>query len=363
MDKSECDRLAEHTTTLDAVANALDSLDSLQEEADEQAQTYWGNEDVCTYDRGYISQPVYACRVCSKGELKGFCYGCSMTCHLDHASEVIELFTKRDFRCDCPTLHHNHCSLHERIVEENGKNAYNHNFEGLYCVCNKPYLESEDMIQCELCQDWFHDDCLKKEDIIFDISDESEFVCLQCVRKYSFILTKYPQLEFKPDPTIEEEKELQQKIINREACLISGIEIGVIKSRFFVPLWRNQLCRCDTCGKKYQYVGFDKLIKEDEEELDFEDVGTAADKQVAIGMDLDNKSKLTMLYNSTDLETQHKFLGRLQDLKEKFGNFLLGYQQKEPDRPVSKRDIDQFFQSITREEPENGETKKRKLNL
>lgn len=133
MDKSECDRLAEHTTTLDAVANALDSLGKLTSSSclliwkirckkrptnkrkrigETKSMlafvllTFLLFTSVCTYDRGYISQPVYACRVCSKGELKGFCYGCSMTCHLDHASEVIELFTKRDFRCDCPTLHH-----------------------------------------------------------------------------------------------------------------------------------------------------------------------------------------------------------------------------------------------------------------
>lgn len=36
---------SEYTTTLGAVASALDSLDSLQEEADEQEKTYWGREE------------------------------------------------------------------------------------------------------------------------------------------------------------------------------------------------------------------------------------------------------------------------------------------------------------------------------
>ena len=36
---------SEYTTTLGAVVSALDSLDSLQEEADEQEKTYWGREE------------------------------------------------------------------------------------------------------------------------------------------------------------------------------------------------------------------------------------------------------------------------------------------------------------------------------
>ena len=40
-------------------------------------------------------------------------------------------------------------------------NQYNHNFHGVYCTCNKPYpdpedLEPDEMIQCILCEDWFH---------------------------------------------------------------------------------------------------------------------------------------------------------------------------------------------------------------
>jgi hypothetical protein len=42
---------SEYTTTLGAVASALDSLDSLQEEAEEQENFYWGREE-------YVSQKV-----------------------------------------------------------------------------------------------------------------------------------------------------------------------------------------------------------------------------------------------------------------------------------------------------------------
>ena len=65
----------------------------------------------------------------------------------------------------------------------NPGNKYNHNFSGVYCTCNRPYPDSEDevsgdvglwkcvhvrewslfsmqveddMIQCCICEDWFH---------------------------------------------------------------------------------------------------------------------------------------------------------------------------------------------------------------
>jgi len=48
----------------------------------------------------------------------------------------------------------------------NDGNKYNHNFNGKYCVCDRPYPETratsgetdeeydEDMIQCAICEDW-----------------------------------------------------------------------------------------------------------------------------------------------------------------------------------------------------------------
>lgn len=28
--------------------------------------------------------------------------------------------------------------------------------ESLYCVCRRPYQEEEFMIECDVCNDWFH---------------------------------------------------------------------------------------------------------------------------------------------------------------------------------------------------------------
>ena len=49
-----------------------------------------------------LYKALYACLQCTQpGELAGMCLACSLTCHKD--CELVELYTKRDFRCDCGT--------------------------------------------------------------------------------------------------------------------------------------------------------------------------------------------------------------------------------------------------------------------
>ena len=73
----------------------------------------------------------------------------------------MELYTKRQFRCDCGVSEVKiKCKL-DPVKSENIDNAYNQNFFGLYCTCKKPYPDPEDtiedcMIQCVVCEDWYH---------------------------------------------------------------------------------------------------------------------------------------------------------------------------------------------------------------
>ncbi|KAF8956579.1 hypothetical protein BDZ97DRAFT_1671410 [Flammula alnicola] len=113
----------------------------------------------CTYALGPLRQAVYLCLTCP--EARGLCSACSVACHTDH--EQIELFPKRNFRCDCPTAAIVHpCTLHPKLEEENTSNQYGQNFRGLFCRCSRPYdakKERETMIQCLACEDWFHESC------------------------------------------------------------------------------------------------------------------------------------------------------------------------------------------------------------
>ncbi|KAJ8586714.1 hypothetical protein M405DRAFT_853221 [Rhizopogon salebrosus TDB-379] len=114
----------------------------------------------CTYSLGPIRQAVYLCLTCAVP--RGLCSSCSIACHTHH--DQIELFPKRNFRCDCPTTAIPHgCTLHRSPEEENRENKYDHNFSSVFCRCGRPYdpkSERETMIQCLACEDWFHESCL-----------------------------------------------------------------------------------------------------------------------------------------------------------------------------------------------------------
>lgn len=95
--------------------------------------------------------------------------GCSILTGFPQEHDVIELFNKRHFRCDCGTKRfegcgQSSCSLYTADTTEsveNSENVYNHNFFGRYCICDKEYQEDSDtMFQCLRCQDWFHDKCV-----------------------------------------------------------------------------------------------------------------------------------------------------------------------------------------------------------
>ncbi|KAJ7883417.1 hypothetical protein B0H14DRAFT_3432873 [Mycena olivaceomarginata] len=115
----------------------------------------------CTYALGPVRQAVYLCLTCP--EARGLCSACSIACHTDH--DQIELFPKRDFRCDCPTAAIAHaCTLHTQNEPANAANHYGQNFQAKFCRCGRPYdakTERETMIQCLACEDWFHESCCK----------------------------------------------------------------------------------------------------------------------------------------------------------------------------------------------------------
>jgi E3 ubiquitin-protein ligase UBR7 len=109
----------------------------------------------CTYILGSLRQAVYLCIPCSQlSGPRGICSACSIACHTDH--DQIELFPKRNFRCDCPTAALSHpCSLHHVREDPNEYNTYGQNFRALFCRCGRTYdatKERETMIQCLACE-------------------------------------------------------------------------------------------------------------------------------------------------------------------------------------------------------------------
>ncbi|CDF90048.1 uncharacterized protein ZBIST_3471 [Zygosaccharomyces bailii] len=148
----------------------------------------------CTYELGPLRQSVFACR--SHNNI-GLCYSCSIQCHTK--CDIVELFTKRYFTCDCGTDRDNQapetgfrCRLRENREADVSSlsNKYGQNFQGLFCVCSKEYDPNSDatMVQCvlgtECDEDWYHDYCIGKQ--MPPLESFDAFICSKCAAKYDY---------------------------------------------------------------------------------------------------------------------------------------------------------------------------------
>ncbi|ODV84692.1 hypothetical protein CANARDRAFT_176535 [[Candida] arabinofermentans NRRL YB-2248] len=143
---------------------------------------------------GACRQQVFACMTCYEAnkKLSGVCYACSIQCHTRH--NIVELFTKRDFTCDCGTTKmksNGCCTLRSTLPSQDppnklidlkkkknmasedqildipsSSNVYNDNYRNLFCDCKQPYnpLDDSNMFQCifgDVCgEEWYHEECI-----------------------------------------------------------------------------------------------------------------------------------------------------------------------------------------------------------
>lgn len=148
--------------------------------------------DTCTKPLGPLRQSVFACLTCTPPPASkyqqftpaGVCYSCSISCHGEHT--LVELFSKRDFVCDCGTTRlansvtpcnlrlNPETGLKGGVVGEEARrgNKYNQNYEGKFCACGEEYdpeKEKGTMFQClglgtaeegGCGEDWWHPECL-----------------------------------------------------------------------------------------------------------------------------------------------------------------------------------------------------------
>ncbi|XP_070578398.1 putative E3 ubiquitin-protein ligase UBR7 isoform X2 [Ptychodera flava] len=143
----------------------LSMVDVLEEdqilEAEANAVLGGSDDKYCTYGQGTIGrQALYACTTCITPEMKpaGVCLACSYDCHEGH--DLVEMYTKRNFRCDCG----------------------NSKFPNLKC---KFYTIEDEMIQCIVCEDWYHGRHLGTNPP--DNFDYQEMVCTACMKKHDFL--------------------------------------------------------------------------------------------------------------------------------------------------------------------------------
>ncbi|CDO95894.1 unnamed protein product [Kluyveromyces dobzhanskii CBS 2104] len=167
----------------------------------------------CTYSMGAIRQPIFACRTCNS---IGVCYSCSIQCH--STCDLVELFDKRNFSCDCGTekqcdngSEFKPCNIRKNTTQDIADmgNRYGQNFKGLFCSCHTEYDPNTTvtMLQCvlglECNEDWYHDHCIlgieknpdtstgdRKPPGFPDLSSFDGFISWVCIDKYSSIFEK-----------------------------------------------------------------------------------------------------------------------------------------------------------------------------
>lgn len=190
-----------------SISEFMEGMEAQQLEADLVLGGDEGNE--CTYEKGYMKrQAVFSCLTCTPAGNAGFCTACSLICHDGH--EVVELWTRRGFRCDCGNEKFGvmECKLFKEKEPANKGNVYNQNYRGVYCSCHRPFpdpdgAEQGEMLQCCICEDWFHESHLglpSSHQVPRDDDGEPSFdelVCPSCVGRCSF-LSDYPDLIVPP---------------------------------------------------------------------------------------------------------------------------------------------------------------------
>ncbi|XP_043463212.1 putative E3 ubiquitin-protein ligase UBR7 [Leptopilina heterotoma] len=340
--------------------NSVTMIDVLQEEnqLEEDANAVLGPADDknCTYSQGYIRQALYACKTCCStgGTRAGVCLACSLHCHEGH--ELIELYTKRHFKCDCGNskFANNKCSLYPVKSNLNEENKYNQNFDGVYCTCMRPYpdpegLDNDEMLQCTICEDWYHSKHLgrcKPEENSYD-----EMVCDICMTKTPFLWNYAPKLSVTKnndiDETITNEEKVEVEEVTLNKCMKPSSSSSTITSKkeegccFWKEGWRSSLCTCEECKMVYVENKVEFLIDKEDSVQVYEESGKIKNRESHYEMGMKALASLDHVQQVTVIEEYNNMKERLKEYLQKFADNK---------KVVRAEDIQEFFSEM---EPPN----------
>ncbi|KAG5675370.1 hypothetical protein PVAND_005279 [Polypedilum vanderplanki] len=380
----------EATKQNDDVVTMVDVLAQEAEMDEESSAVLSGSdENKCTYNDGYIKrQALYSCLTCTP-EAKdnaslaiGCCLACSLVCHESH--ELIELYTKRLFRCDCgvkkgsikcqldfskklPNASESSSSSNNTGLKQqpNEHNQYNLNFSGLYCTCKRPYPDPEDeiedvMIQCVVCENWYHGRHLSNGKNVPDPSAYSEIICDACMVKHEF-LQDYVGLSVETvDPeesrnestlnvtSLDESalnddcNEVKKMKMSDDACIrpkiaINEGEVKNVKATFWKDNWRQSLCKCVKCVKMYEDNKVQFLLDEEDTVHYYEQQGRNKPKTTIYDSSLQALSNLPRVNQIDAISSYNR-------MKEKLFEYLQTFVNN--NQIVTDDDIKRFFNTM-----------------
>ncbi|RWS31679.1 putative E3 ubiquitin-protein ligase UBR7-like protein [Leptotrombidium deliense] len=334
--------------------------------------------NACVYPKGYMGrQALYACKTCTtkNSQPAGMCLACSLECHEGH--DVYELYTKRDFRCDCGNdKFENDCKLTVKKSVINEKNSYNHNFFGRYCTCDRPYPdtdndEDDQMIQCIVCEDWFHGRHLGTT--VPENDEFSELICGDCMNKLPF-LWYYTSGKFSVAILFEnfcvivilgQVTEADVKIEKLETPVVAetGSDSGfdsscdstqtvckLLKLRkektvdnlsgpnFLLQDWRENLCRCSDCIALYEKHNCQFLCDEKDTVHYYESQGKERSIKISqYERGLNEITKMDRVKSIEAIQECNTMMDHLKDYLKKFA---------ENKKVVREEDIREFFEGL-----------------
>ncbi|XP_061467989.1 putative E3 ubiquitin-protein ligase UBR7 [Rhineura floridana] len=364
------------------------------EELEKEARAVLGGSDHerCSYSQGAVKrQALYACSTCTPPgeEPAGICLACSYECHGTH--KLFELYTKRNFRCDCGNSKFKNlqCKLLPEKAMMNPANKYNDNFYGLYCVCKRPYPDPDDeipdeMIQCIVCEDWFHGRHLGA--IPPDSGDFHEMVCQACMDRCPFLwayashlavptVTKVTSTaedgvvlnveeteETKKENGIDNQTKIEEEKTtqNNEPSTSSGSEcseqtvkngaatckLQELKGKqylqkniatFWPHNWRSKLCTCLECMQMYSELEVPFLTDECDTVLAYENKGTS-------DQEADRRDPLMDTLSSMNRVQQVELICEYNDLKTELTDYLRRFADE--GTVVKREDIQEFFEEF-----------------
>ncbi|ALC40087.1 CG15141 [Drosophila busckii] len=341
------------------------------------------DEKACTYTKGNIQrQALYSCLTCcpeARNDLTkcaGICLACSYRCHENH--ELVELYTKRNFRCDCPTLRMGSekcCVLNPQLEGKQPKNAgnlYNHNFQGLYCKCKRPYPDPERtteevMLQCAICEDWYHLPHIQAPAVSEKWLDAcSEMICDTCMDRHDF-LRDYTGLAMLPpketnettdvevdasqqkkepevngeQPSGSDEPESKRAKLTQDECKRPKANKEHKGPAFWANDWRNALCQCEKCMKLYKEQSVEFLLDAEDSAKTYEERGMLRAEENS------SYEQGIRALASIGRTQQIDAITEYNRMKDKLKEYLQSFAAS--NKVVTEEDINRFFAGIKNE--------------
>lgn len=225
----------------------------------------------------------------------------------------------------------------------------------------------EEMVQCSICEDWFHINHLLGNEKFPNNDEEFEdMICHMCMEKnkylwyyLGYIAVKIKKTDAEENTPVDVEDNAntsttETKTEEQEKCVLKRNKIKfkdieqTDQACCFLNGWRTALCRCDECLELYKRNQVDFLLSPTDTIKYYEERG----KQNEDARTNDENKLLDDHISKMNRVSQIEFLHNVKDFKEDLTNFLTGFAQN--GQVVKRENVLQFFEELN-------ERKKRKL--